>query len=104
MIIYEDLYEVVNLRDREVYEFQNTDGSIIRVVAHDPKAKDLDRRTHAMLDLLMCDIDTARYNEYRAILTIKLFSKALMAERDDLCEILGKAISTLMTRKVVKQC
>ncbi len=88
------------MTEDEYYEFRNLDGSIIRVTPHEVRAKDLDQRTKVMMDLLMFDMDNARYNEYRALMTVKLYTKCLKAQRDDLCEVLGDGIGTLMTRKI----
>jgi hypothetical protein len=85
----------------EEYEFRNTNGEIIVVRPHGIKPKDLEVRTKVMLDMLNADIDNARYDEYRALLTIKLYTKCLKNNREDLCGILGEGISTLMTRKIV---
>jgi hypothetical protein len=86
--------------EEEIYEFRNLDGSIIRVTPHEVRAKDLDQRTRVMIDLLLFDMDNARYNEYRTLMTVKLYTKCLRAQRDDLCEVLGESIGTLMTRKI----
>jgi hypothetical protein len=84
----------------EVYEFRNIDGSVIKVSPHDTHARDLDARAKVMMDLLMYDMDHARYNEYRAVMTLKLYTKCLMHNRDDLAEMLGNTISAFMTRKI----
>lgn len=81
----------------EYIEFVNVNGSIIRVRPHDVCEHDYDKRVRAMTDLLVEDIMNVRYNEYRIVLAIKLYTKCLNHNRPDLCLDLGSMLGTMLT-------
>jgi hypothetical protein len=86
--------------DNDTTEFRGLDGTTIYVKAHNNHVHDLDVRTKAMLDLLYADLENQRYNEYRAILGVKLFGKCLRFKQYDLANVLGQCIGILMTRPI----
>lgn len=87
--------------ENDITEFRGLDGTLIRVKAHDNHVHDLDVRTKAMLDMLYADLENQRYNEYRTVMGVKLFSKCLRNKQYDLANVLGQCIGILITRPIM---